>query len=354
MNRESQIYVAGHRGLVGSAIVRALEGAGYRNLVTRTHAGLDLTDQAATRDFFASVRPEVVIDAAARVGGIHANDSYPADFIRDNLLIQNNLIDCAHRCGVEKFVFLGSSCIYPREAPQPIREEYLLTGALEPTNEWYAIAKIAGIKMCQAYRRQYGFDAISLMPTNLYGPNDNFDLETSHVLPALIRKFHLAKLAAEGDLEAIERDEARFGPIPDDLLRMLALGRDPKNPSCLTPHPSRLPKVVLWGTGSPRREFLHVDDLASATLFLLENYSDEPIVNVGTGEDLPIRELAELVREAVGFEGEVIWDESRPDGTPRKLLDVSRLREMGWEPRIGLREGIGQTLAWYRRQVGQQ
>ncbi|HLF97407.1 MAG TPA: GDP-L-fucose synthase [Methylococcaceae bacterium] len=304
MNKSARIFVAGHRGLVGSAIVRALEARGYSAIVTRTRQELDLTDYAAVREFFAAERPFCVIDAAAKVGGIHANDTYPADFIRDNLLIQTNLIDCAHRAGVEKFVFLGSSCIYPRLAPQPMKEEYLLTSPLEPTNQWYAIAKIAGIKMCQAYRRQYGFDAISLMPTNLYGPGDNFDLQNSHVLPALIRKFHEAKTAAA-------------------------------------------PSVTVWGTGTPRREFLHVDDLAEAAVFLMENYADESIVNVGVGEDVSIRALAELVRDAVGYRGEIVFDSAKPDGAPRKLLDVSRLRALGWQARIPLAEGIRDTYAWF-------
>jgi len=305
VTKESRIYVAGHRGLVGSAIVRALESQGYENLVVRTHAELDLTEQLAVRRFFESTRPEAVIMAAARVGGIHANNSRPAQFIRDNLLIQDNVIDSAYRAGVEKFVFLGSSCIYPKLAPQPIKEEYLLTGALEPTNEWYAIAKIAGVKMCQAYRREFGFNAISLMPTNLYGPGDNFDALNSHVLPALIRRFHQAKL--EG-------------------------------------HAS----VTIWGTGTPRREFLHVDDLADAILYLLHHYDAEAVVNIGWGEDVTIRGLAELIASVIGYRGELIFDPSKPDGTPRKLLDVGRLNELGWRPKVSLRPGIEQTYAWFK------
>ena len=301
----SRIYVAGHRGLVGSAVVRALHQQGHTNLVLRTHRELDLTDQRAVREFFESERPEAVIMAAARVGGIHANNSQPALFIRDNLLIQDNVIDAAHRSGVAKFVFLGSSCIYPKLAPQPIKEDYLLTGPLEPTNEWYAIAKIAGVKMCQAYRREFGFNAISLMPTNLYGPGDNFDLQNSHVLPALIRRFHEAK---------VRGDES----------------------------------VTIWGTGTPRREFLHVDDLADAVLYLLRSYEAEAIVNIGWGEDVTIRELAELVMSAIGYSGRLVFDANKPDGTPRKLLDVSRLTSLGWQARIPLKSGIERTYAWFK------
>ena len=305
MNKESKIFVAGHRGLVGSAILRKLRSLGYRNLITRTRDELDLRDQAAVDRFFEEERPEYVFLSAAKVGGILANSTYPADFIRDNLQIQTNVIDAAYRSGSKKLLFLGSSCIYPKHAPQPMKEEHLLTGPLEPTNEWYAIAKIAGIKMAQAYRRQYGFNTISLMPTNLYGPGDNFDLETSHVIPALIRKFHEAK----------ERGE---------------------------------PHVVVWGTGKPRREFLHVDDLADAAVFLMRQYEGEEFVNVGVGEDVSIRELAELIREVVGYGGEIVFDASKPDGTPRKLLDVSRISKMGWSPKIPLAQGLKQTYGWYR------
>lgn len=304
MNRGSRIYVAGHRGLVGSAILRRLRAAGYENLVTRSRDELDLTDAREVDGFFASERPEYVFLAAARVGGILANSTYPADFLRDNLAIELNTIEAAYRHGARKLLFLGSSCIYPKFAPQPIKEEYLLTGPLEPTNEPYAVAKIAGIKLCQAYRRQHGADFISAMPTNLYGPGDDFDLETSHVLPALIRKFHEAKV----------RDA---------------------------------PSVTVWGTGTPRREFLHVDDLADACVYLMEVYSGNEPVNVGVGKDISIRELAELVCEVVGYEGEIAYDTTRPDGTPRKLLDVSKLRSLGWEASIPLREGLERTYAWF-------
>jgi GDP-L-fucose synthase len=305
MDPKSRIFIAGHRGLVGSAIQRHLSSQGYSNLLTRTHSELELRDRAAVQKFFSSEKPEYVFLAAAKVGGILANSTYPADFLHDNLSIQTNIIDTAFHSGVQKLVFLGSSCIYPKMAPQPIREESLLTGPLESTNEWYAIAKIAGIKMCQAYRRQHGFNAISLMPTNLYGPGDNFDLKTSHVLPALIRKFHEAK-----------QDSA--------------------------------PQVVIWGSGSPRREFLHVDDLAEAAVYLMKTYDGEDILNVGTGSDLTIKELAEMIRDIVGFTGELTFDASKPDGTPRKLLDVSRLAHQGWKARIPLYQGIQQTYAWFQ------
>ena len=305
LSHDTQIYVAGHRGLVGSAIVRALEAQGYTQLLLRTHRELDLTDQRSVSAFLQRERPEAVIMAAARVGGINANNTRPAEFIRDNLLIQDNVIDAAYRAGVAKFVFLGSSCIYPKLAPQPIKEDSLLTGPLEPTNEWYAIAKIAGVKMCQAYRRQYGFNAISLMPTNLYGPGDNFDLQNSHVLPALIRRFH----------EAEQRGDA---------------------------------SLTVWGTGTPRREFLHVDDLADAVIYLLNTYDDEAIVNIGWGEDVTIRELAEVVASVAGFRGRLEFDPSKPDGTPRKLLDTSRLTALGWAPKIKLKAGIEDTYAWFK------
>lgn len=304
MNRDDVVYVAGHGGLAGSAIVRALRADGYTNLVLRSHKELDLTRQAAVEEFFAQARPAYVFLAAAKVGGIHANDSYPGDFIRENLQLQTNVIDSAQRHGTRKLLFLGSSCVYPKHAPQPMPEDCLLTGPLEPTNEWYAVAKIAGIKMCQAYRRQYGFPAISLMPTNLYGPGDNFSLENSHVLPALIRKFHEARIQGQ-------------------------------------------PQVSLWGSGTPRREFLHVDDLAAAALLLMERYDSGELINVGMGEDLSIAELARLVADVIGFDGAIVLDPSKPDGTPRKLLDVSRLRALGWQPRISLEAGIRATYRWF-------
>lgn len=301
---DARVYVAGHRGMVGAAIVRRLERDGFSGILTRTHAELDLTDQVATRTFFAEAKPTHVFLAAARVGGILANDTYPADFIRDNLLIQANVIEGCQAAGVEKLVNLGSTCIYPKLAPQPIREEYLLTGELEPTNEAYAIAKIAGLKMCEAYARQHGMRAMTLMPTNLYGPGDNFDLENSHVIPALMRKAHEAKQRGDAALE-------------------------------------------VWGSGKPLREFLHVDDLADAAVFCMRDVEGQSMLNVGTGEDLSIAELARLICDVVGFAGELRFDASKPDGTPRKLTDVSRLNGVGWRASIGLRAGLAATYAWY-------
>jgi GDP-L-fucose synthase len=319
MGPDTRIHVAGHRGLVGSALVRALKRAGYENLLLRTHAELDLMDPVATDRFYAETRPEVVFLAAAKVGGIHANDTYPADFIRDNLAIELSVIEAAHRHGVKRLILLGSSCIYPRECPQPMSEAHLLTGPLETTNRPYALAKIAGIEMCSAYNRQYGTRYLAAMPTNLYGPGDNYDLQNSHVLPALIRKMHEAK--QRGDAE-----------------------------------------VVIWGTGTPRREFLYSDDLAEACLYLagLEDARFDalladgafPLVNVGCGEDLTIRELAELAAEVVGFEGKLVQDTSKPDGTPRKLLDVSKITALGWRPKVGLREGIGRAYADFLGSAG--
>ena len=304
MNKDDKIYIAGHRGLVGSAIVRNLEAGGYTNLVLRTSKELNLTSQTDVNKFFEQEKPDYVFLAAAKVGGIHANDTYPADFIRDNLQIQINVIDAAYRNNSKKLLFLGSSCIYPKFAPQPMKEEHLLTGELEPTNEWYAIAKIAGIKMCQAYKKQYGFNAISIMPTNLYGPGDNFNLENSHVLPALIRKFHDAK-------------------------------------------ENSLPQVEVWGTGTPKREFLHVDDMADASVFLMKSYDGFDFVNVGVGEDVSIKELAEIVKDTIGFDGDLTFDTSKPDGTPRKLLDVTKLNEAGWKAKIDLNDGIKSTYQWF-------
>ena len=304
MNKDSKIYVAGHRGLVGSAIVRNLEERGYTNIIYRTHKELDLTRQVEVEKFFEEEKPEYVFLAAAKVGGIHANNTRPAEFIYDNLMIESNIIHSAYKYGVKKLLFLGSSCIYPKFANQPIKEEYLLTGELEPTNEAYAIAKITGIELCKFYRRQYGCDFISAMPTNLYGINDNFDLETSHVLPALIRKFHEAKINNQEE-------------------------------------------VVMWGTGKPLREFMYVDDLADALVHLMLNYSDEIHVNMGTGKDLSIGELAQIVKEVVGYEGKIVNDLTKPDGTPRKLLDVSRLEATGWKYKTELREGIEKVYKWY-------
>jgi GDP-L-fucose synthase len=295
--RSAKIYVAGHRGLAGSAIWRELERAGFTSLIGKTHAELDLLDSNAVKHFFEQERPEYVFIAAARVGGIIANDTMPGQFLYENLQIQNNLIHAAYLTGVKKLLFLGSSCIYPKQAPQPLKEEYLLTGPLEPTNEWYAVAKIAGIKMCQAYRRQYGCDFISMMPTNLYGTNDNYDLRNSHVLPALLRKFHEAKV-------------------------------------------TNSPNVICWGTGSPLREFMHADDLGSAALFIMENYSEEQFINVGSGIEITIKQLTELVRDVIGYAGEITWDKTKPDGTPRKLMDNSRIFSLGWKPRIDLKTGI--------------
>jgi GDP-L-fucose synthase len=308
IDKSKKIFVAGQRGLVGSAMIRCLEREGFNNLPKRDRSELDLADEGAVRRFFAQEQPAVVILAAAKVGGIKANNDFPVEFLLDNLRIQNNVIHAAHEVGVRKLLFLGSSCIYPKFAPQPIPETALLSGPLEPTNEAYAIAKIAGIKLCQAFSREYGANFISALPTNLYGPNDNFDLETSHVLAALLRKAHEAKIRKER-------------------------------------------KLIVWGSGKPRREFLHVDDLASACLFLLEKYDSPEIINVGCGEDLSVRELAELICDVVGFDGELAWDTAKPDGTPRKLLDITKLRGLGWQPAIPLRDGIAQTYDWFLKNV---
>ncbi len=304
MDINAKIYVAGHRGLVGQALIRQLNAQGYNNIVTRTRKEVDLTDQADVRNFFAAEQPDYVFDAAAVVGGIQANDQYPADFIAGNLMIQTNLIDTAYRSGVKKLLFLGSTCIMPRDAPQPMKEEYMLTGPLEETNQWYAVAKIAGIKMCQAYRRQYGFDAISVQPTNLFGIGDNFDYETSHMPAALMRKMHDAKTSGSDE-------------------------------------------VVIWGTGTPRREIMYVDDMANACICLMQNYSGEDFVNIGVGDDISIRDFAEMIADVVGFTGRFTYDTSKPDGTPRKLVDVSRLSALGWSSQISLREGVERTYGWF-------
>ncbi len=306
MNKGSKIYVAGHRGMVGSSLCRALTQAGYSNIIKRTREELDLTDQLSVRNFFDKERPEYVFLAAAKVGGIYANDKYSADFIRENIIIEANIIDSAYRSGVKKLLFLGSACVYPKRTPQPIKEEYLLTGELEPTNEAYALAKIAGIKMCQAYNKQYGTNFISVMPTNLYGEGDNFDLENSHVIPALIRKFHEAKEAGLCD-------------------------------------------VVVWGTGAPTREFLYVDDLAEACIFLMNNYSSSEIINIGLGEDVSIKDLANMVKDVVGYGGEIRFDATKPDGTPKRQLDVSKIHALGWRHSTELRKGLVKTYEWYKQ-----
>lgn len=308
INQSDKIYVAGHRGLVGSAIVRSLKSKGYHNIIGKTHSELDLLNQAMVREFFEKNRPDVVVLAAAKVGGIQANSLYPAQFAYENLQMQCNVIQCAHEYGVKKLLFLGSTCIYPKMAPQPIPESALLTGALEPTNEAYAIAKIAGLKMCQFYKKQYGDNFISCMPTNLYGPHDNYELEGSHVMPAMIRKFHEAKMQGQAEVE-------------------------------------------LWGTGTPLREFLYVDDMADACVFLLENYDGEEHVNIGTGKEVSIKELAETVKEKVGYEGNIVWNTKMPDGTPRKLTDVTKLHEMGWNHKVDLEEGVVKAYQWFCENV---
>ena len=308
VDKETKIYIAGHRGMVGSAVWRSLKSKGYSNLIGKTSAELDLRNQQAVNDFYNQEKPEIVIDAAAKVGGIFANNNYPYQFLMENLQIQNNLIDGAFQTGVKKFIFLGSSCIYPKFASQPLKEEYLLTDSLEPTNEWYAIAKITGVKACEAIRKQFGKDYVSLMPTNLYGSFDNFDLKTSHVLPAMIRKFHEAKL-------------------------------------------NKKESVVLWGSGTPMREFLHVDDMAGAVVFALENQLTSNLYNIGTGKDVTIKELAETIQRVIGYQGQVIWDASKPDGTPRKLMDVSKMKAMGWQYSTELEHGIIKTYQWFLKNI---
>lgn len=337
---DSPIYVAGHRGLVGSAIVRRLQAMGAKNILLKTHEDLDLTDQRAVKLFFAENKPEIVFLAAAKVGGILANNSRPADFIYNNLLIQTNVLHQAYLCGTRRLLFLGSSCIYPKLATQPIREESLLTGPLESTNSAYAVAKIAGIEMCLAYNRQYRTSFVPVMPTNLYGPNDSFGLESSHVLPALVRKCHLAKMVELGNLDAVKRDEKRFGPIPESIKHHLGIA-DVK----------KYPEVVVWGTGTVRREFLHVDDLARACVHCVYETDSTQLLNIGVGKDLTIKELAELVREVVGTTAPLVFDAEKPDGTPRKVLDVSRITSLGWHPSIELRAGVAEVYAWYLDQL---
>lgn len=345
METDSRIFVAGHKGLVGSAITRKLQSEGYSNLVLRSHKELELMRQAEVEAFFKAEKPEYVFLAAAKVGGIMANNTCPAEFIYNNLMIQSNVIHASYEAGVKKLLFLGSSCIYPRECPQPMKEEYLLSGKLEPTNEPYAIAKIAGIRMCQSYNRQYGTKFVSVMPTNVYGPGDNFDLETSHALPALIRKFHEAKIR-EANLPEVggRRLEAEDKPkgITSDLKRSA-----PPTSSERSERSSNGSFVTLWGAGTPMREFLHVDDLADACVFLMKHYEESEIINIGVGKDISISELAELIKDIVGFKGSICYDPSKPDGTPRKLLDVGKLKRLGWQPKISLRQGIEMTYRWY-------
>lgn len=378
MNKKDKIYVAGHRGLVGSAILRKLQEKKFSNLITRTSSELDLRRQADTERFFEKERPDYVFLAAAKVGGILANDTYKAEFIYDNIMIAANVIHSAYNYGVRKLLNLGSSCIYPKFAPQPMKEEYLLTGLLEPTNEPYAVAKIAAIKLCRYYGEQYGTNFISVMPTNLFGIGDNFNLETSHVLPALIRKMYLGKCLQDGDFESIRKDLEKYPLKGSDVSRMKDIDiieilsaygiktdhRSPitrhssDHPSPITHHSSPSVVVELWGSGKHYREFLFVDDVADACVFLMENYdatrvkSDKPqvadnFINIGIGEDLTIKELANMVKEIVGFEGEIVWDTSKPEGTPRKLLDVSKIKSLGWQPKISLKDGITRTYEWY-------
>jgi len=386
MKRNSKIYIAGHKGMVGSALVRCLETIGFSNLIVRTHSELNLERQADVEAFFKSEKPEFVFLAAAKVGGIWANDTSPAEFIYNNLIIQTNMLHAAWRSKVKRLLFLGSSCIYPRECPQPIKEEYLLTDKLEPTNEPYAIAKIAGVKMCHAYNRQYDVQFIPVMPTNLYGPNDNYDLKSSHVLPALIRKFHLAKLAENGNWKNIERDEQIYGSVPNNFFANLVAISEHQGysvpPSVIRNGPcaKHSAAVTLWGSGSPYREFLHVEDLADACVLLMnlsmekiqsvlsQNFNPakffdrrhtvetqvqirhSPLINIGYGKDVTIKELADTIKEIIGFKGELEWDHTKPDGIPRKLLEVSRINALGWKPKIPLVEGIESTYGAYSDQ----
>ncbi len=345
MHKNAKIYIAGHRGMVGSSIVRKLTNQGFTNLVVRTSAELDLRNQQQVKTFFETEKPEYVFLAAAKVGGIVANNTYRAEFLYDNLMIQSNVIHNSYLYGVKKLLFLGSSCIYPKMAPQPLKEEYLLTGELEPTNEPYAIAKIAGIKMCDAYRNQYGCNFISAMPTNLYGPNDNYNLETSHVLPALIRKMQLGKALQENDWDTIKKDltshpiEGISGTATNEEIRAVLGKYGIKKSDTET-------SITLWGDGSPMREFLHVDDLADACYFLMQHVNEPGFVNVGTGKDLTIKSLAELIQTQVGYTGKVNWDTTKPNGTPRKLMDVSKINDMGWKYRIAINNGIEQILKY--------
>lgn len=346
MQKNAKIYVAGHRGMVGSALVRQLDRLGYHNILTRTRHDLDLLDQAAVRSFLKAERPDYIFLAAAKVGGIHANNVLRADFIYQNLMIESNLINGAFLAGVNDLCFLGSSCIYPRDCAQPIREEYLLTGPLEPTNEPYAIAKIAGIKLCESFNRQYGTRYVSAMPTNLYGPNDNYNLQHSHALPALIRKAHLGRLVIAGDMAAVNRDEALSGRIPEDILKSLGCHRNSQGGIVRT-EGAAVPTLQVWGSGNPCREFLYVDDMADACIFLMEEGVGEGIYNVGTGSDLSIAETARMVMDIVGFAGDLVFDSSKPDGTPRKLLDVGRMASLGWQASTSLEAGIAASYAAY-------
>lgn len=359
MHKDARIYVAGHRGLVGSAILQKLKTEGYSNLIIRSHSELDLIRQSKVESFFQDKKPEYVFLAAAKVGGIFANSTYPAEFIYDNLSVQTNVIHAAWRTGAKRLIFLGSSCIYPGVCPQPMKEEDLLAGPLEKTNEAYAIAKIVGIKMCQSYNRQYSTRFLPVMPTNLYGPNDNYDLENSHVLPALIRKFHLARLAASGDWQGIQKDENKYGTIPVEFRScLISISTHNGHQSPYTdPQPDTPPAVILWGSGKPHREFLHVDDFAEACFFLMNldghtfqrllTDSLSPLINIGCGKDSSIRELAVLTQKIIGFQGEIIYDTGKPDGTFRKLLDISKMEALGWRPRIELKNGIEKTYQQY-------
>lgn len=355
MNPNERIFIAGHRGMVGSAIVRQLEAKGFCNIVTRTHAELDLINQAEVSHFFQEEKIDRVVLAAAKVGGIHANNSYPAEFIYSNLMIQNTVIHQAYSAGIKDLLFLGSSCIYPKLCPQPMKEEYLLSGKLEPTNEPYAIAKIAGIKMCEAYNRQYGTRYRSVMPTNLYGPGDNYHLENSHVLPAMLRKYHLAKLAEDGNIEEIKRDEMVYGAIPSDICDGIGYSSENKVLS-----EKITPTVTLWGTGSPRREFLHVDDMASACLYVMSleqshfSGKNPSFLNIGSGRDITISEIAAIIADLIGFSGDTIYNPHQPDGTPRKLLDTSRANELGWKPHYKLREGLADAYSAYLSKLSEK